>query len=107
MAGQMEEAAPTEKMKRNEKTPAYKNRRPYFKRTKAKKPLAERFFRYKQIRFLYNHFFRYVLALIPRLQYSEYGTPQTGEKWVVIWFSWMGHVFWDKRYLLDPEDRSF
>ena len=35
----------------------YKNGRPYFKRIKVKKPLAERFFRYKKIRFLYNHFF--------------------------------------------------
>lgn len=96
-----------QKMKRNEKTLAYKDGRPYFKRIKVKKPLAERFFRYKQIRFLYNHFFRYALALFPRLRYSEYGTPQTGEKWVAIWFSWMGHVFWDKRYLLDPKDGNF
>lgn len=58
-------------------------------------------------RFAYNHFFRYILAIFPRLQYSEYGTPQTGEKWVAIWFSWMGHTFWDKRYLLDPKDRNF
>lgn len=58
-------------------------------------------------RFAYNYFFRYILAIFPRLQYSEYGTPQTGEKWVAIWFSWMGHTFWDKRYLLDPKDRNF
>lgn len=25
-------------------------------------------------RFLYNHFFRYVLAIFPRLQYTEFGS---------------------------------
>lgn len=72
-----------------------------------KKPLADMVFKYPAARFVYNHFLRYVLALIPRLQYSEYGTPQTGEKWVAIWFSWLGHIFWQKRYLLDPKDRNF
>nr|DAW24548.1 MAG TPA: hypothetical protein [Caudoviricetes sp.] len=28
-------------------------------------------------------------------------------KYVAIWFSWFGHVFWKKVYLLDPEDRNF
>ena len=72
-----------------------------------KKPLADTVFKYPAARFVYNHFLRYVLALIPRLQYSEYGTPQTREKWVAIWFSWLGHIFWQKRYLLDPKDRNF
>lgn len=85
---------------------AYKDGRPYFKEIK-RKPLAEKFFQYRSIRFFYNYIFRHVLALVPRLQYSEYKTPQTGEKWVVIWFSWFGHTFWDKRYLLDPKDRHF
>ena len=61
----------------------------------------------KTKRFLYNHFLFYILKEIPRLQYSEYGTPQTGEKWIARWFSWFGHVFWCKHYLLDPKDRNF
>lgn len=89
-----------------EKVLTYKNGRPFFKK-RTKKPLAEKFFKHRQMRFLYNNFLRYALALVPRLQYSEYGTPQTGEKWVAIWFSWLGHVFWDKRYLLDPKDNNF
>lgn len=60
----------------------------------------------------YNYFFRYLLALFPRLQYSEYilgSTPgmQDGRKYVVIWYSWLGHTFWEKRYLLDSEDGNF
>lgn len=67
----------------------------------------------KTNRFIYNHFLRYVLALIPRLQYAEYGLAEDEEhlqdarKYVVVWFSWLGHVFWEKRYLLDPEDCNF
>ena len=72
-----------------------------------KKPLKDKIFKYSAVRFVYNHFFRYILAIFPRLQYSEYGTPQTGEKWVAIWFSWLGHIFWQKHYLLDPKDRNF
>ena len=37
-------------------------------------------------RFAYNHFFRYILAIFPRLQYSEYGTPQTGESGLLFGF---------------------
>ena len=58
-------------------------------------------------RFDYNHFFRYILAIFPRLQYSEYGTQQTGDKWVAIWLSWMGDTFWVKRYLLNLNVRNF
>ena len=71
--------------------------------------------RWQQIakRFLYNHFFRYVLAIFPRLQYTEFGSAPDPEhlqdmrKYVAIWFSWFGHTFWRKVYLLDPEDRNF
>ena len=56
-------------------------------------------------RFLYNHFFRYVLAIFPRLQYTEFGSAPDPEhlqdmrKYVAIWFSWFGHTFWRKVYL--------
>lgn len=64
-------------------------------------------------RFLYNYIFRYVLAIFPRLQYTEFGSAPDPEnlqemrKYVAIWFSWFGHTFWRKVYLLDPEDRNF
>jgi hypothetical protein len=56
---------------------------------------------------------RYILAIFPRLQYTEFGSAENPEsmkdirKYVAIWFSWFGHVFWKKVYLLDPEDRNF
>lgn len=46
-------------------------------------------------RFSYNHFFRYVLAIFPRLQYTEFGSAPDPEhlqdmrKYVAIWFSWL------------------
>lgn len=46
-----------------------------------------------------------MLSIFPRTMYAEYG--MDGRKWVAVWRSWFGKIIWEKRYLIDPEDRNF
>ncbi len=72
-------------MRKTKKILAYKNGRPYLKEIKGK-PLAEKLFKYKSMRFLYNHFLGMCWHLFPGCSIQNTGHRRPGKSGLLSGF---------------------